>query len=636
MLKKISRLKKFGIFHDFSWDRDTPDFAKFNLIYGWNRSGKTTLSRVFAACEKGTTCFDEYPSDGEFEIKVKNGADVTHNNCQSAAHPVRVFNRDFVKENVFFNPEGSSTNPITYVGKEEIESAIKLRELRETKTSLTDKYNAAQNAWEAKTREEDRFRITTARLVKNTLGTGVNTRFRFYDKGNLNEKIRRTGIENFNELSQEDYDNKIALIRSEQPGPLILMREYSFDLQFENRMLRGLPEISEEISALLTRSVVSETINRLENDDEINRWAEEGFRLHAEKDEKEKCLFCQNKLKAGFLESLSRHFSEDYSNLQKNIDSFIHNLKILKKGQLSGENRELSKERLNKYKDKEIELNALLEEVNAWIDIAIAKLSEKRGNPLLTVNPVQCPKDFGHLCNKAIQDLNSVIEGHNRESRNHAQRINEAEESLENHIIASAIKEERYEGIVSSLSSWARKKKTANNELDATRNEISRLEQKTSEIGGAVDEINRFLEEFFGSNEIVLELDYSKEGYVIIQNGKPASTLSEGEKNAIAFSYFIVKTREMGFDTKEGIIVIDDPVSSFDSNFTYRCCVFRSTGTPNPLEVGHQSVGIGTVIRWNWDSECRSKFSSCLIGSGFHFSLSLDLAHGLSGQLNFV
>jgi len=47
--------------------------------------------------------------------------------------------------------------------------------------------------------------------------------------------------------------------------------------------------------------------------------------------------------------------------------------------------------------------------------------------------------------------------------------------------------------------------------------------------------------------------------------------LSEGEKNAIAFSYFIVKTQERGFKIKEGIIVVDDPISSFDSNFIYHC-----------------------------------------------------------------
>jgi len=62
-----------------------------------------------------------------------------------------------------------------------------------------------------------------------------------------------------------------------------------------------------------------------------------------------------------------------------------------------------------------------------------------------------------------------------------------------------------------------------------------------------------------------------KKGYIIKRDGDVAFNLSEGEKNAIAFSYFIVKTQEKGFKIKEGIIVIDDPISSFDSNFIFHC-----------------------------------------------------------------
>ena len=52
MINKISKLKDFGIFHHFSWMKELPEFKKFNLLYGWNRSGKTTISRVFTSCER--------------------------------------------------------------------------------------------------------------------------------------------------------------------------------------------------------------------------------------------------------------------------------------------------------------------------------------------------------------------------------------------------------------------------------------------------------------------------------------------------------------------------------------------------------------------------------------------------------
>ena len=78
MLKTVPKLKKFGIFRDFLWSNSTSDFAHFNLIYGWNKSGKTTLSRVFVACEKESTNFKKYPKEmrhrgqiSTFDIKIK-------------------------------------------------------------------------------------------------------------------------------------------------------------------------------------------------------------------------------------------------------------------------------------------------------------------------------------------------------------------------------------------------------------------------------------------------------------------------------------------------------------------------------------------------------------------------------------
>ncbi|MBT4333678.1 MAG: AAA family ATPase, partial [Candidatus Cloacimonetes bacterium] len=50
MITKINKLKNFGIFQNFSWS-DLDNFKKINLIYGWNYSGKTTLSKLFQILE---------------------------------------------------------------------------------------------------------------------------------------------------------------------------------------------------------------------------------------------------------------------------------------------------------------------------------------------------------------------------------------------------------------------------------------------------------------------------------------------------------------------------------------------------------------------------------------------------------
>ena len=76
MITKAPKLRNFGIFQDLIWKADIPEFKRFNLIYGWNRSGKTTMSRCFSACEKQTISFNRYPNNGEFELKLDNGLDV--------------------------------------------------------------------------------------------------------------------------------------------------------------------------------------------------------------------------------------------------------------------------------------------------------------------------------------------------------------------------------------------------------------------------------------------------------------------------------------------------------------------------------------------------------------------------------
>ena len=47
LIRRIKSIKDFGIFKEFKWKGDCPDFEKRNIIYGWNYSGKTTLSRFF-------------------------------------------------------------------------------------------------------------------------------------------------------------------------------------------------------------------------------------------------------------------------------------------------------------------------------------------------------------------------------------------------------------------------------------------------------------------------------------------------------------------------------------------------------------------------------------------------------------
>ncbi len=47
MFKSIQKIKGLGVFENYTQPPSTNEFGIKNLIYGWNYSGKTTLSRLF-------------------------------------------------------------------------------------------------------------------------------------------------------------------------------------------------------------------------------------------------------------------------------------------------------------------------------------------------------------------------------------------------------------------------------------------------------------------------------------------------------------------------------------------------------------------------------------------------------------
>jgi len=318
--------------------------------------------------------------------------------------------------------------------------------------------------------------------------------------------------------------------------------------------------------------VVSEIFERLKNDKDLNNWVKQGFDLHKTKDEYKKCLFCQNSLDSTLFDSLSKHFSKDYQELQESIEFFIEDSKSIKLQKISTEISELYPDLRIDYKTHSEKLNEIIEKLNRWLFIhAVGLLEEKHKNPFDTDLPEMLgePEDFDFLIDNAIDKLNQNISNHNKKVKNHTTEVKDAKDKLELHFIADALSAQDYKKFEIEIKNAETEEKQCREALIKIDADISEHEKKTSNIGKAIIEINKHLKEFFGREEIKLELDEDKKGYVIKRDGRLAKTLSESEKTAIAFSYFIVKADEKEFKIKDGIIFIDDPICSFDSNFIY-------------------------------------------------------------------
>lgn len=121
MLKSIEKIKGLGVYQSYSKPAGTHDFGIKNLIYGWNYSGKTTLSRLFAQLE--TKAANPDLSGCEFTLGTTDDS-ITEKNFSRCNLSVRVFNSDFVRANLHF--DGGNFNPILLLGKESEEAQRKI------------------------------------------------------------------------------------------------------------------------------------------------------------------------------------------------------------------------------------------------------------------------------------------------------------------------------------------------------------------------------------------------------------------------------------------------------------------------------------------------------------------------------
>ena len=117
MLKKILKIKDFGSFKDFKADENLAEFKKYNLIWGLNGTGKTTLSNLFVCLNNGEITeeiFDKNSFKEDFDILLDNDQHITEFKENLYCNKIKIFNRDFVYNNLTLDNNNAQTNALTY------------------------------------------------------------------------------------------------------------------------------------------------------------------------------------------------------------------------------------------------------------------------------------------------------------------------------------------------------------------------------------------------------------------------------------------------------------------------------------------------------------------------------------------
>lgn len=570
MINTISKLKSFGIFQDYKPAKDLRPFVQFNLFYGWNGSGKSTLAKAFGSITDKKV-HDHFP-EGEFTFAIQDGADITHKNVSSNTINLKVFNKDFIDRNVNF--EQSKANSILILSEEKKEELEKYKLLQgEFSTKDTTHTSAVTECEKLKEKLKKDLSKWASDIKKSfELIETSNTYYLNYDRTKLITfiKTQTTNIDKTAILSAEDVKNLKNAIKPNQKNDITFPENKLSSKEIFQRI--------KQVETLIAKSIFSQQIERLTANPDINLWVKAGLDLHTQH-ESTSCEFCGQPVTSGRIEELNKHFSKDYDELlvelsdcQTFITEVVSNLGVKVPDALELYD-EFQAEYYQEIKTYQIEVA----NCQTLFDKVSEELSSKIKNPFKIQHT-----EFLHVeglidaLNSCFAALQKIVSKHNNKNKGFEDEVKKAQLKLELHFVSEKLIAEDYRTTEKNIKDKDDNIIKQKEELETTKTEISKLEAILLNEAVGAEGFNKNLEKFIGRRDISLAFDTHLKGYKLKRHGKTeaAKNLSEGEKTAIAFVYFITKLKENGNAVESTIVVVDDPISSFDSNHLFHSYSF--------------------------------------------------------------
>lgn len=529
------------------------DLKKVNFFFGANGSGKTTITRFLhhlaQPTEKGEEIYKDCSQTGYDQTK----------------EIIKVFNTDYVQAN-FYEKDNLDGVFSLNAKNEEIENQIAAKETRIAAIDAA----TAKNKTEKETIEKELTAISKE---------GYEVVFRFRDEfafaSARNAAIKYGG-------SKESFYNELKNRHCAAPQSIGELTQ-TYNTLFVNereRISNSLPieqietieKHCQELNALLGQVIVGkEDVPIKELIDTLNNrtWVEQGKQYISLSNGL--CPFCQQPMTQDFQEHLDSFFDDHYkksieqikasaTQYENEVTTFIASIDTL----------------LKEYDDNHVVLN-FNQSVTTLFEQNQATIKSKQATPneQMAIGSWENIKAEAERINAKIKEINTLLD-------NKDTQVKQYKEDVLNYLANKA------HATVTSYEQKKEEKRTKigqitqqNEQLTAERNtlrsEIEPLRAQTVNTKAAVDNINNSLKnagfENFYIEEISQENNISK--YRILRNKDDEQSafvsLSEGEKSFIAFLYFYQQCTGYS-DTDSSlkkIVVIDDPVSSMDSQVLF-------------------------------------------------------------------
>lgn len=577
-VQRFQRLHACRIFRNFNWPEYLEEFSRFNLIFGLNGSGKTTLSTLFRGMEIG-----EKLVDGECELKVdSHPLDISGPSTKTPN--LRVFNKDTVSDSVFKLPGSTHLPPVYVIGEKNVEIGKQVKTLIEQLRDARINANASGTKLTNLEAEFERFCADHARDIKNLLTKAGGGPYNNYDKSRFKAKVRDLlQMEALPaELSEEAFNKLLSMRESSQMAPIDEL----------NQDFPHMVELTRFVREALAKSVTSSIIQKLADDPDLARWVATGLELHRKEAFHASCLFCGQTIPRGRITQLEGHFNDEFSrfeaginNLLERVESMHDNIKALnppEKGALYGHlATEYAKVRQNFVDQRKATLS--------YLNLLRKAIIDKKNQPfsVLNLNSYLSPDPNDNKSHALITLLNVILSGvvmwtahsgadafktladliqkHNAYSKHFEEDIEKARQELEQDIVVKAMP--GYRKLATDVDFWRQTVATDQNNVSNLQGEITRLEAQMRGYLEPAAKLTADLADYLGHKELVFEVHDT--GYTISRDGIPAAHLSEGERTAVAFLYFLRSLEDASVDLRNTIIVVDDPASSLDEGSIY-------------------------------------------------------------------
>lgn len=558
-------------------------------VFANNGSGKTFISRLFKLTEnQNEISLDENgksPTDmllsfgknrGSFSFKItdRDGVKEDFNisvtrgqipNIPSTKYLYHTFNQDYVEKNI---------RDLSYEKDSDIQGFI----LGKTNIDLTDdKNNLAKIEEKGKALSEQIEKEINKYLDENINNIANIKRLSEYKYLNPDEIFKGVDDDlykvskNFNKLL-EDY-NKIKSV-PENLADIGIIDRISIDIQ-------RLHQIQEDLKEEFNLSSFAEDFKQKIKKKQT--FIQEGITLLSET-KNNACPFCEQELQEkalGLIDNYTKYLNDAEA---KTIKRFRENIEFLS-GIIASikaiENVNTKKINLfNEYKTKyipaseKVELGILdIEAIQKEIQELIALVEEKIKD---ISKSVSIDNSIMETIEKYQTLLNGIIDLNNEEIKlinNRKNRISEENKSVRkeickwayNHLVETH--RTNIKNVIQLREDW----KTLNEEIK--KKEEQHKSSKKDKVALTIKTVlNYFFSGKYKLDEETFRLVFNNN---TLENGQAKDVLSEGEKNIIAFAYYIGDAHlkiEREDDYKRLFFIIDDPISSMDFTYVYTLC----------------------------------------------------------------